>query len=81
MLQLLAQGSIGPDDLVAGASCLHPQCLEASLARSLKVMNIKMVRAPTGGGGAIRLLVVAFLGNSTCAIHAAHVLVPLKCPT
>lgn len=43
MLQLLAGGLISADDLVAGASCIHSECLDASLSRSLQVMNIETV--------------------------------------
>ena len=43
MLQLLAGGLISAVDLVAGASCIHPDCLDASLSRSLQVMNIETV--------------------------------------
>ena len=51
MLQLLAGGLISADDLVAGASCIHPHCLDASLSRSLQVMNIETV----GGHGCTTL--------------------------
>ena len=46
MLQLLAGGLISADDLVAGASCIHSECLDASLSRSLQVMNIETVGGP-----------------------------------
>ena len=40
---LLHMGRIKPTDVLSGSHCIHPACLEASLERSLKAMNIGTV--------------------------------------
>ncbi|KAK9814130.1 hypothetical protein WJX72_001053 [[Myrmecia] bisecta] len=40
---LLAQGDIASSDVVGGSHCIHPSCLEGSLARSLASLNVQVV--------------------------------------
>ena len=40
---LLHKGRIKQTDVLSGSHCIHPTCLEASLERSLKAMNIGTV--------------------------------------
>lgn len=40
---LIEGGKIKEHDVIQGQHCIHPACLEASLERSLKAMNIETV--------------------------------------
>lgn len=41
--KLLSKGTIGHDDIMGGVHCIHPACLEMSLARSLQDMHLDTV--------------------------------------
>jgi len=43
---LKAAGKITEEDVLGGLSCIHPACLEVSLADSQRAMNLDTVRSP-----------------------------------
>lgn len=42
-LPLVQQKKVKEDDVIKGQHCIHPECLKASLERSLQAMNIETV--------------------------------------